>query len=167
MFLFLPRFFLSLFFCLTDFKRSTPEVQSRPSVQTGPNQTRTRVNMAPSFSSLCSDKLFTVCLPLKKKGKGKGKRTKKYAPPDGTRGAVFGLSPSAGICPGSPARSWRTCSSRWTAPNWWWRSASTRTGWTGCWGPSECRPAPCWTAGILRPSETAKRASKHSSGKNK
>lgn len=69
---------------------------------------------------------------------------------------MAGLSPSASICPGSPDHSWRTGSSRWTAPSWWRRSASTRRGWTECWGKSGCPPAPCWTAGILRPSETAR-----------
>lgn len=69
---------------------------------------------------------------------------------------MAGLSPSVSICPGSPDHSWRTGSSRWTAPSWWWRSASTRRGWTECWGKSGCPPAPCWTAGILRPSETAR-----------
>lgn len=69
---------------------------------------------------------------------------------------MAGLSPSASICPGSPDHSWRTGSSRWTAPSWWWRSASTRRGWTECWGKSGCPPAPCWNAGILRPSETAR-----------
>lgn len=33
--------------------------------------------MAPSFSSICSDKLFTVCLPLKKKRKKKEKEQKR------------------------------------------------------------------------------------------
>lgn len=64
------------------------------------------------------------------------------------------LSPSANICPGSPGRSWRTRSSRWTEPSWWWRLASTRRGWTGCW--ATCPPAPCWIAATLRPSETAR-----------
>lgn len=67
------------------------------------------------------------------------------------------FSPWVNICPGSPARSSRTGSSRRTAPSCWWRWASTRRGWTGCWGTSACPPAPCWTAGTLRPSETAKR----------
>lgn len=64
------------------------------------------------------------------------------------------LSPSASTGPGSPGRSWRTRSSRWTEPSWCWRSASTRRGWTGCW--ATCPPAPCWTAATLRPSETAR-----------
>lgn len=69
----------------------------------------------------------------------------------------YGLdSPSVSICPESPNRSWRTRSSRWTAPSSRWRSASTLRGWTVCSVPSECPPAPCWTAGTPRPSETAR-----------
>lgn len=65
-----------------------------------------------------------------------------------------GLSPSAGIGPGSPGRSSRTRSSPWTEPSWRRRWGSRRRGWTGCWAT---RPrAPCGTAGTLRPSETAR-----------
>lgn len=91
-----------------------------------------------------------------------GQLTRKNAAPLGPRARPSqalkrgpgGLSPSANICPGSPGRSWRTRSSPWTEPSWRWRSGSRRRGWTGC--RATRPPAPCWTAGTLRPSETAR-----------
>lgn len=96
--------------------------------------------------------LFRSC-ELNPKNAARASRASRTILPDIKTG-TGGLSPSANTCPGSPGRSWRTCSSPWTEPSWRWRWGSRRRGWTGC--RATRPPAPCWTAGTLRPSETAR-----------